>query len=542
MSPDGGREALAEAALLLGDEMALDLLAELVAIAPTNTEDVALDRFEKPNYRRAADAIVRWARSFGLSTRIFDPLIEGPEPEAYRGLPRPNVIVELDRGAKETVLILAHFDVVPVPEEQRARWKSPPHTLTRRADGRLYGRGVNDDLGSGITASLLAMRHLAALDELPRNVRLLACVDEETGGEGGIEALRAHDAALPPGDPGRMLDAEVALIPDGGPHTVIGSCGVAFLEASFGGPVALSEALAYGETLVGLHELAASWKSSTTSPDWPDRGAPEPVIAGRATVTRFDVDQVPAGPSVRLLRAHAESMAGNQIPRAVTLLFGGPEEALGHLLERLRPLLPAPFLLERDGATSVTVPNGALALQVVGVAGHAGYPHRAHNPVPPTLRLLREAGTRGWIDASASGSAWFTVDLRLPPEMGLDDGLRPALDRLQTWTKGHAPTARVVAPPARCRPGYFLRSEHPMARKLERLVHGELGKGGLFGEYGGTDASSLRGLTTPSGEVLPALVFGSMDPAANIHDVDESVDPRLLAGVARTIERFVRET
>jgi acetylornithine deacetylase/succinyl-diaminopimelate desuccinylase-like protein len=72
-------------------------------------------------------------------------------------------------------------------------------------------------------------------------------------------------------------------------------------------------------------------------------------------------------------------------------------------------------------------------------------------------------------------------------------------------------------------------------------VSAELGEAGLFGEYGGTDASSLRGLSTPSGAPLPALVFGSMDPEANIHDVDESVDPRLIAGVARTIERFVLE-
>ncbi len=165
----------------LGDEPALRLLQELVSIAPTNLEDLPAGRFEKPHYPRAAEAIARWARRFGLSTRIFDPLIEGTG-EGLHGVPRPNVIIDLDRGAPETVLILAHFDVVPVPTEQRSRWKTPPHTLTLRPDGRLAARGANDDLGSGVTASLLALRRLNDGDRSRRNVRLLACCDEETGG------------------------------------------------------------------------------------------------------------------------------------------------------------------------------------------------------------------------------------------------------------------------------------------------------------------------------------------------------------------------
>ena len=47
-----------------------------------------------------------------------------------------------------------------------------------------------------------------------RNVRLLVCCDEETGGEGGVEALKEHDARLPPRDPARFIDGDVALIPD----------------------------------------------------------------------------------------------------------------------------------------------------------------------------------------------------------------------------------------------------------------------------------------------------------------------------------------
>ncbi|MFY9717504.1 MAG: M20/M25/M40 family metallo-hydrolase [Thermoplasmata archaeon] len=525
----------------LGDPRALPLLQELVSIAPTNLEDIPGDRFEKPNYPRAADAIVRAARSFGLATRIFDPLIHGPHPEEFRGIPRPNVIVDLDAGARSTVLILAHYDVVPVPTEQRSRWKSSPHTLTLRSDGRLYGRGSNDDLGSGVVASLIALAHLTDAQDLPANVRLLVCCDEETGGEGGIESLRAYDATLPPGDPGRFLVADVALIPDGSPETTAGSSGVAFLEASFGGRVPLSEALAYGEALVALHTMARAWKSAFASPDWPDRGAPDPVITGRASVTKFDVGGVAPGEKLRLVAAHAETDAANQIARVVTLVFEGPADGLSGLTARLTPHLSSPFRLEPAGATALSIPKGALALQLIGEAAHGGYPHRGHNPVPAALALLRVAAEGSLIDPRSTGSAMFTVDLRLPPEMELEDGLRQALGYVNQWSSAHSLSARIEAPPARCRPGYALPVDHPAAMKLDRILRDTLGAHGIRGEYGGTDASALRGLTTPSGAPLPAVVFGSMDDAAHIHDAEESVDPKKLAGVIAALERFVRE-
>ncbi len=531
----------ARAAEALGDEPALRLLQELVAIAPTNLEDLAQGRFEKPNYGRAAEAIVRAARTRGLATRLYDPIADPDSEGEYRGIPRPNVIVDLDRGAPARVLILAHFDVVPIPAEQRARWASPPHALTQRSDGRLYGRGANDDLGSGIVASLLAMGRLSENPDLPRNVRLLACCDEETGGAGGIEALLEHDRRLPEGDPGRFVTGDVALIPDGGTHTTVGSSGVAFLEATYPAPVPLGVGIALGESLVGLDAVARGWRSPLPSPDWPDRGAPEPVITGRASVTRFDVTATSPGSGVGLARAHAETDAGNQIARVVTLVFSGPEEALGQLAGRLAPWITAPFRLEPAGPSAVERRPGTLALQVVGTAAHGGYPHRGHNPVPAALRLLEAASGAGIVDAQGLGRVTYTTDLRLPPEMELETGLSAAFADLGARLPKGPVAPSIVAPPERCRPGYALPPDHPAARRLDRILREELAANGTFGEYGGTDASSLREVRSRDGTPLPALVFGSMDDQANIHDAEESVDPRTLAGVARAIERFVRD-
>lgn len=525
----------------IGDPEALALLAELVAIAPTNLEDPTTGRYEKPNYPRALDRIERAARDWGLSTRRYDPTTEAPHGATLAGGPRPNLIVDLDVGATERVLVLAHYDVVPVPAEQLARWKSPPHTLTWR-DGRLFGRGSNDDLGSGVVASLMALRRLTSGPAPTRNVRLLVCCDEETGGAGGIEPMKEHDLALPAGDPHRFLTADVALIPDGSPHATAGSSGALFLDATFDAPVALGAVIDLGQALASLHDRVREWRSIYPSPDWPDHGAPEAKITGRATVTKFEARAHGAPPRPgQLLLAHAETDAANQIAESVTLAFAPGPDAPGTVLARARAAIPSPFRVERAGATALTIPPDAVAISVIGHSAHGGYPHRGHNPVPATLSLLQHGVKGGWIDAGPPLTASFAIDLRLPPEMPIHDGLTPFLSWANGWIRSYGTPAHVEAPPSRCRGGYALALDHPALRRFERILGETMGAHGVFGEYGGTDASALGVMRTPRGEPLPAIVFGSMDRSANIHEAEESADPALIAGVARTIERFVRE-
>jgi acetylornithine deacetylase/succinyl-diaminopimelate desuccinylase-like protein len=534
---------LGEVAEAIGDPDGLRLLTSLVAIAPTNLEDPVHGRYEKPHYLRAADELVRTARAFGLATRRFDPLVDLPPDPIYRGIPRPSVIVDLDVGASERVLILAHFDVVPVPAEQLAHWKSPPHSLTRRDNGRLYGRGSNDDLGSGVVSSLMAMRRLAASGRCPRNVRLLLCCDEETGGLGGIEALKRHDEELAPNDPGRFIAGDVALIPDGSPDATASSSGLIFLDGSFRTPVPARDVVAYGSELVRLQELAGTWRSVYASPDWPDHGAPAPVLTGRATLTRFDFGEVAAIPGeVSLVGAHAENEAPNQIAEAATLLFSGPADRLAALPGYLASVVTAPYRLVSPAvSTSLTVPAGVLSVQVVGKSAHGGYPHRGHNPVPAALGLIRSALSDGRLSERALGVATFTVDLRLVPEMTVEPVRTEVLTRVERWIEAHHLPGRIAAPEERARGGYSVPADHPALLKLERLTRELFHTPGVFGEYGGTDASSIGDARTPRGDRLPALVFGSMDRAAHIHEAEESVDPRSIAIVSAIIERYITE-
>ncbi len=75
---------------------------------------------------------------------------------------------------EETVGVLAHLDVVPAGDG----WTKPPFICTEE-NGRLYGRGVNDDKGPAL-AALFAMRALKEAGiPLKRSIRLILGCDEE---------------------------------------------------------------------------------------------------------------------------------------------------------------------------------------------------------------------------------------------------------------------------------------------------------------------------------------------------------------------------
>jgi len=72
---------------------------------------------------------------------------------------RFNLRADLNVGAKETLVIYAHLDVVPA----EGSWETDPFSLTRK-NGRVYGRGVSDCKGS-IAALIAALRALLQTDD-----------------------------------------------------------------------------------------------------------------------------------------------------------------------------------------------------------------------------------------------------------------------------------------------------------------------------------------------------------------------------------------
>lgn len=90
--------------------------------------------------------------------------------------------------AQPPILLLAHQDVVPVPEETRAAWRFEPFSGTVE-DGAVWGRGAIDDKGS-LIALLEAAEFLAAQGRAPARTIILAFGhDEEIGGDDGAAQM-----------------------------------------------------------------------------------------------------------------------------------------------------------------------------------------------------------------------------------------------------------------------------------------------------------------------------------------------------------------
>ena len=175
----------------------ISILSKMVEI---DTESVS-----KKGYEKCAAIIMNEARQNELDAEIIDG-----EKGAKDGLSRPNVIVTLDAGSDVTLLLESHFDIVP----PGPNWTYPPFKLTLK-DDKAYGRGTSDNKAA-IAAALGAMRQLRK-EKLDINIKLLAGVDEEIGGEFGADYVTSVYG----------LRGDAALILDSGPDRLyVGASGV----------------------------------------------------------------------------------------------------------------------------------------------------------------------------------------------------------------------------------------------------------------------------------------------------------------------------
>ena len=167
------------------------LLTAIPAIAPESGGDGEMKK---------AEALISWLAPKGI---VEIERYDAPDSRVSCGR-RPNIVATIPgKEAAGRLWIMSHLDVVP--EGDRALWESDPFTAVLK-DGRIYGRGVEDDQ-QGLVSSVFAALALNGITPR-RTVKLLFVADEEVGSKYGIRhLLSAHDL---------FRKDDLIVIPDGG--------------------------------------------------------------------------------------------------------------------------------------------------------------------------------------------------------------------------------------------------------------------------------------------------------------------------------------
>ena len=130
---------------------------------------------------------------------------------------------------KPTVLVYAHYDVMPVDPVEL--WDSPPFEPEIR-DGKIWARGADDDKGQGFMHAK-AFETLVKTDTLPVNVKFMLEGEEEIGSVNLGAFCNAYK---------EMLQADIILVSDTGmiasdiPSITVGLRGLAYWQVEVTGP------------------------------------------------------------------------------------------------------------------------------------------------------------------------------------------------------------------------------------------------------------------------------------------------------------------
>jgi acetylornithine deacetylase/succinyl-diaminopimelate desuccinylase family protein len=241
----------------------IDFLSRLV--------EMDTDSNLKTGYLACADIIKKEAESIGLKTEIYDSVEVAPDKK-----PRPNVIARLDVGARETVLLATHYDVVAAG----TGWRHDPFKLVVEGD-RAFGRGAADDKGA-IVCAIGALRELKEMTP-GVNAVLLASPDEEVGGELGLGYAVNH--ANVRGDAAIVLDASPAVVSIGASGILWGKVIVKGKQGHAGYPHlaqnAISKAIPFLERLSKYAKIREQIRSKVPAPP----GSLHKEIWGRFSLT-----------------------------------------------------------------------------------------------------------------------------------------------------------------------------------------------------------------------------------------------------------------
>ena len=152
--------------------------------------------------KKKADRIKKIVESWG-----FDSIeeINAPDDRA-EGKVRPNLLLSYGKQERK-VWIISHMDVVPPGDLAKWSITSPFEPIVK--EGKIYGRGSEDN-GQSLISSLFAAK--ALIDEridLKRSIGIILVSDEETGSKYGLDyVLKTRPDLIKPSD--------LVLVPDGG--------------------------------------------------------------------------------------------------------------------------------------------------------------------------------------------------------------------------------------------------------------------------------------------------------------------------------------
>ena len=257
-----------------------DQLAELIAIPSVSAD---------PDHAGDVERAAAW-----VANRIRDA---GGEADVvpWKGS-RPLVIGEVraSQGADSapTVLTYAHFDVQP--PDPLELWETPPFELAER-DGWLFARGVADDKAQ-LVMLVEAARQLAAVGELPVNVRFAFDSEEEVGGQSVVEWVAADERGA---DAAIVFDGD--MVESGVPTFNTALRGLCYFHVTVRtGERDLHSGLFGGVALNAMHALMQTLSAVIAK----DGRVPEPLRIGITPPTPEEVE------GWRTLPDGADSLAG----------------------------------------------------------------------------------------------------------------------------------------------------------------------------------------------------------------------------------------
>lgn len=168
------------------------ILTSKVAMAPENGGDGELEKCK---------ALEQWLSAHGIRDLAR---YDAPDSRVSSGI-RPNLVATIKGKSEKVLWVMAHLDVVPTGD--LSLWETDPFTVVEK-DGKLYGRGVEDDQ-QGLCSAVFAALYFTENKITPQyTIKLLFAADEEVGSTYGVTWLIENTKLFNKSD--------MILIPDGG--------------------------------------------------------------------------------------------------------------------------------------------------------------------------------------------------------------------------------------------------------------------------------------------------------------------------------------